>query len=129
MRAFIIYSRKAAAITAVSDTAVLEADGKDYACIGISIADENGNVVPDASNRVSVQVGGGTLMGVFSGDMTSSESYRSSFCKAYQGRCMAVVRSGCKAGEIKVTVEGEGLRQADLTLSAMGGCRKKQKLR
>lgn len=110
---------KAAAVKAVSDTEVLEADGKDYACVRISITDENGIVVPDAANRVSVQVGGGTLMGVFSGDMTSSESYRSSSCRAYQGRCMAVVRSGCEAGEIKVTVEGEGLGQAVLTLASL----------
>jgi beta-galactosidase len=100
-----------------SDCNELKAGGKLDANIAISIIDEQGSLVPNASNRVTVKIKGcGSLLGVISGDMTSNESYRSNSCKAYKGKCMAIIQATKEAGAIELEVEGEGLKSARIVL-------------
>lgn len=85
----------------------------------IEVVDESGAPVPDARNRIAVEVSGpAQLLGVLSGDMTSSESYRSSSCAAYRGRCMAVVQAGGSPGAIEVKADSEGLVAGRVAIQA-----------
>lgn len=100
-----------------SECGKLRAGGKDHAEIGIRIVDEHGSCMPSAANRVSVRVKGcGTLLGVLSADLTSNESYRSDSCKAFNGKCTAVVVASRQAGPIDIEVVSEGLPPASLRL-------------
>lgn len=117
-RQALVTAGPAAAIKLDYDGGALKSGREDYAGIAISIVDANGVVVPDASNRVSVKVDGcASLLGAFSGDMTSNESYRSRSCQAYKGRCKAVVVPAREAGPIDIVVESEGLAPAGLKLT------------
>ena len=115
----LITAGNATSIQLESDTGTFIADGKDYAHIGISIVDENGVLVPDAANKLTAEVrGNGTVLGLFSADMTSNESYRSSSCNAFKGRCMVVVQSTQDAGPVELRIEGEGLISGTLRLDS-----------
>jgi beta-galactosidase len=108
---------KPARIMLECDTDILSVDAVDYANITISIVDENGTLVPNASNRLTARITGcGSLFGIFSADMTSNESYRAESCHAFRGKCMAVVKSSQETGTIEVVVEGEGLQPGVLHL-------------
>lgn len=110
---------KPAKIVLESDTDLLSAGTVDYANITISIVDENDRLVPYASNKLSARIRGcGSLLGIFSGDMTSNASYRADSCHAFRGKCMAVVKVTKDTGPIEVVIEGEGLQPGVLHLQS-----------
>jgi beta-galactosidase len=97
----------------------LRADGQDLAFVTIEARDARGVWQPHATPRVTVSVeGAGTLAGLGSGDLTSLDSYAGAERDLYQGRALAVVRAGDKAGKITVTVTAPGLPVARATLKA-----------
>jgi beta-galactosidase len=46
----------------------------------------------------------------------STESYQASFRKAYQGRCLVVIKSTDQAGEIKLSAMADGLESSAITI-------------
>ncbi|MBP3962539.1 glycoside hydrolase family 2 TIM barrel-domain containing protein [Paenibacillus lignilyticus] len=99
------------------DAERLTADGRDFAELRILVVDEDGHLVPDAAHSISVTVqGSGSLLGVYSADATSSESYRSASCRAYRGIAAAVVRAGRDPGTIAIEASAPGLAAASWTL-------------
>ncbi|GLX65790.1 glycoside hydrolase family 2 TIM barrel-domain containing protein [Paenibacillus glycanilyticus] len=99
------------------DSDRLSADGRDFAELRIVVVDKDGRLVPDAAHLISVSVqGSGSLLGVYSADVTSSENYRSSSCRAYRGIAAAIVRAGHEPGTIAIEVSAPGLASASLTM-------------
>jgi beta-galactosidase len=45
------------------------------------------------------------------------EPFRADYRKAYNGKCLVVVKAGREKGEIRVTASAEGLPDAGTTLS------------
>jgi beta-galactosidase len=83
------------------------------------ILDHQGRLVPIASNAVSYSLeGDGELIGVDSGDPASHEDYRSSSRKAFNGLCLAIVRSNGGGGQIRVTAASPSLKAASVTMTA-----------
>ena len=108
-----------ARIRLAPDRSTIKADGSDLCFVTVEILDEALSMVPDADDNVTFTVEGeGTLAAVGSGNPTSTESYRGSQRKAFRGRCLAVVKSNGKPGEIHLSVQAEGLAPADLTILA-----------
>ena len=97
-----------AAVTVEAETATITADNRDLCYFDITIVDHNGNRIPDAKTELHCAVEGGTLMGIFSGNPASDDQYGSATCHAFEGRAVAIVRTG-KPGEVKVTVIANGL--------------------
>ncbi len=121
----LVTAGQASAIKLECESEPLGAEGKNFISIYISITDEKGIIVPDASNRVAVSVNGGaSLFGVVSADMTSSESYRSHCCKAYKGRCMAVVKTAEGKGVLEIEAVSQGLTPARLVVDSESSLRK-----
>ncbi|MGG1515433.1 glycoside hydrolase family 2 TIM barrel-domain containing protein [Paenibacillus oryzisoli] len=115
----LVTSGQASQIQLYCQDSLLQAGEREDAVIDISIVDENGVLVPDASHLVTVRVTGhGHLLGVISGDLTSNTSYRASSCKAFKGRCVAVIRAGITQGPIEVVVEGKGLAPSTIVLTS-----------
>jgi len=107
-----------AAIQAVCDCDVLQADGRDIAHIEISIIDGDGVINPVATNAVTVIVAGAAeLIGIDNGMPDSHESFKGSTMNVGCGLLLAVVRAKREPGEVTVTITSEGLETAIAKLS------------
>jgi beta-galactosidase len=108
----------AARIGLSADTATLINDGEDLAFITVDILDANGEVVPDASDRVLFRVEGpGELAGLCNGDPTSLETFDQNPISTFSGRAMVIIRSRAgEAGSIKLLAEACGLSRAAITV-------------
>ncbi len=105
----------ASGIRITPETASIKADNRDLCYFDISIVDENGDRVPDSKNAISCEISGGTLCGIFSGDPKNEDQYGSSFCHAFEGRAVAIVKT-TDPGKLTVTIGGEGLCSASASV-------------
>jgi len=86
------------------------------------VVDANGVVVPDADNPVTFAVTGpGAIAAVDSADNASHESFQGSQRRAYQGRCVAIVRATAASGEITVAATSPSLAPGSVTIDAVPG--------
>lgn len=108
---------EAASLTLSPDRVELKADGTDLSFITVTVVDNDGNMVPHADNMVNFSVEGpGMIAGVDNGSQTSMEPFKADCRKAYNGKCLAVIKAGKVKGEIRVTASSEGLPDATLFL-------------
>lgn len=117
-RSMVTTAGDAAALKAEVDRDTIMADGKDLAYISVDVTDENGNLVPDADNRVTFKVeGDGELVGVDNGWTTDHDSYQIDNRRAFNGKVLAIVRSTKEAGEFTVTASAQGLASSSVSIS------------
>jgi beta-galactosidase len=107
-----------ASIGLSSDRESLVTDHRDVAHVAVYILDDQGRVVPTANNEVSFEIeGAGLLLGTDNGDPASHEDYKSNRRRAFNGLCLAIVRSNGKAGRIQVKVVSPGLQSASVIIA------------
>jgi len=105
------------AIVLTPDRSELSADGTDLSFITVTVVDSNNIPVPNADNLVKFSVEGpGSIAGVDNGLQTSMEPFRADYRKAFNGKCLVVVKAAREAGDIKVTASSEGLTGASCAL-------------
>ena len=93
------------------------ANSQGLAHISVSIADKDGIPVPYASNLVQFEVQGeGKLVGVDNGDPLSHQNFKGKQITAFQGRCLAMIQSNGRAGQVSVRATSPGLEPATMTL-------------
>ncbi|MEU9287290.1 glycoside hydrolase family 2 TIM barrel-domain containing protein [Streptomyces sp. NPDC048275] len=92
------------------------ADGRSLVFVTAEVVDARGVVVPDADQLIAFDVDGGSLAGLDNGQEESAERYQASTRTAFHGKALAIVRSGTKAGTLKVTARAEGLRSGSVTV-------------
>ncbi len=109
-----------AAIDLVPDRNSLAADGDDMAFVTARIVDERGTLCPRADNRIVFGIEGpATVEAVCNGDATSLESFKSSHMKAFNGMCVAYLRStGAGAGEVTLSAAADRLAGSAVALRA-----------
>ena len=108
-----------AVISLQADRLRLAADGQDLAYVTVCLEDLEGNIVPDAGNRLSFEVeGAGVIAGVDNASLKDTDPYVGNERNAWNGRAMVVIRSKRQTGQITVKVSSEGLPQAVLKLRA-----------
>jgi beta-galactosidase len=91
-----------------ADRKFIDANGQDLSYITVELIDAKGNRHPQAENLITFQVEGeGILVGVGNANPMSLESYQAPLRKAWQGRCMVVLKSTGKPGIITLIVSGE----------------------
>ncbi|KXU35828.1 hypothetical protein AXK11_05690 [Cephaloticoccus primus] len=100
--------------------ATLRADGQDLAFVEIEAVDAAGQWQPWVDEKISVEVSGaGRLAALGTGNMRSSvERYTDSSCTLFQGRALAVIRTGKTPGSITLRVNAPGLGSTELELHA-----------
>jgi beta-galactosidase len=75
--------------------------------------------VPNAENLVRFSVSGaGELAAQGSGVPNEPASFRAPARKAFQGRCLAILRPLGASGEIKLQAMADGFPTAEITVSA-----------
>ncbi len=101
------------------DRAVINADGSDLAFVTVRILDSQGTLVPDADNLIQFSLSGdGSIAGLDNGQETSLESFQGTSHHAFNGLCLAVVRSTEKAGRITLQASTEGLAGGSVTIES-----------
>jgi beta-galactosidase len=100
-----------------ADRTTIKADGQDLSYITVELTDANGLRNPKAENLVKFTIQGGTIVGVGNANPVSLESYQLPQRKAWQGRCLVIVKSSDKAGRITLTASANGLPSSKLVIT------------
>ena len=106
-----------AKIKLTADRSVITASRNDLSYVKVEIADEQGNVVPDASIPVTFTVSGdGEISGSGNANPTDMESFNNSVCKTFRGQALAILRpiKNDKRGAIKLRAEANGLVSSEI---------------
>jgi beta-galactosidase len=111
---------KPASLRLTTDSGAVNSDGRDVALVHVDVLDANGNVVPNADNKISFNVtGNGKLIGVDSGNQRDIDSFKLNSRKAFNGHAYAVVQADRKPGNITLTVQSNGLKEASVIINTM----------
>ena len=104
-------------IRLIPEVTEIPADGHSIAFIQAELVDANGNVVPDADNKLTaVTKGEGSLAAFGSANPITAENYTTGTFAAYRGRAAAIIRSGYESGTCTLTVSGEGLESVSVEI-------------
>jgi len=105
------------ALKLTADKTQLAADGQDLSYITVELVDAKGNKDPKAENLVKFEIeGAGTIVGVGNANPVSIESYQLPQRKAWQGRCLVIVKSKKEVGNITLKASADGLTAAQVTI-------------
>ena len=109
---------KPAAIQILSDKTKLSADGESCVHLEVNILDKDGNFVPDSKNLIKFKITGpATNIGVDNGDPLDLASTKINHRKVFNGKCLLILQSQKKEGEITVEVSSEGLKSACIKIN------------
>lgn len=111
----------------------LPADGQSLCFAVITVVDENQRPVPYAETEVHARIVSGTcdqaaqeaapaekiavLAALGSGRPMTEENYTVGRITTYEGRALAVIRSGCQAGNVRLKVTAKGMAEAFLDIN------------
>ena len=113
-------SGEPASIRLTTDRKQISADGEDLAYIKLEIIDKNGNLVPDATIPVTVNVNGkATLLAAATANLRDIEPKTSPNVTTYKGQALIIVRSGKKAGKATITATStqfKGIGRQNITI-------------
>jgi beta-galactosidase len=88
----------------------------------VELVDAAGVRHPQAENDVQFALEGpGTIVGVGNANPVSLESSQLPQRKAWQGRCLVVVKAGTEPGNLVLKASAAGLKPAALTLTTQAG--------
>jgi beta-galactosidase len=108
-----------AAIHLSADRDNISADAYDIVNVKVEIVDENGLVVPTASNLIEFKIEGeGVLIGTDNGNPQDKTQMKSKQRSAYNGLALAVIQSTEKSGNIRITATSSGLKDASLLVTS-----------
>ena len=97
----------------------LKADGEDMSFVAVRVVDKDGNLCPNASHQLVMNVTGeGKFRGVCNGDQTSVEVFTNPTMKLFNGELVVGVQTTQKAGDMVLKVSGKGVGSASITLKS-----------
>ena len=104
-------------IQLTTDKKIVKANNQDLFYVTVELLDGKGNRNPLAENLVKFEIeGSATIAGVGNGNPRSLESYQNNERKAWQGRCLVIVKAGKSAGEIKLKAVVDGMDAASINI-------------
>lgn len=107
------------AIELSADRSDIKADGRDISFINVKVVDKDGNLCPDATNKIKFSVkGAGHYKAAANGNSVSLESFQAPYMKVFSGQLTALVQSNEKGGEIIFEASSAGLKKARITINA-----------
>lgn len=107
------------AIRLTPDRATIDSDGKSLCFVTVEVTDKDGNLCPLATNQIFFDINGeAVIAGVDNGCQTSLERFKANNRKAFFGKCLVVLQSTKKAGNITLTAKSAGLEKAVLSVGS-----------
>ncbi|HEY4786726.1 MAG TPA: glycoside hydrolase family 2 TIM barrel-domain containing protein, partial [Bacteroidales bacterium] len=114
----LVTAGKPAKIKLTADRKTIKADGQDLSYITVDITDKNGILNPQFNELIQFRIeGDGSIAAVGNSNPKSIESFQQPFRKAYEGKCLVIVRSNHKAGQIVLHASGKGLASEKIIIS------------
>ena len=102
---------KAAQIQMHIDKKNVKANQTDVIRVEITIADENGNMVPDAHNLLKFNISGpAEIIGVENGDILDMNPHKVNYRNAFNGKCLLLLQTTDVSGVIEVSVSSKDLK-------------------
>ncbi len=102
-----------------ADRNIIKANGQDLSYITVELVDDNGIRNPKAENPVKFEIeGAGKIIGTGNANPVSLESFTAPERKAWQGRCMVVIKSDYVEGKIILRASSPGLTPASIVISS-----------
>jgi beta-galactosidase len=109
---------KASQIRLSADRTQILANGQDLSYITVEVLDSEGVRYPKADNLIEFEVEGpGSIVAVGSSNPMGTESFQQPRRKAYQGRCLVIVKSEAEAGAVVLKASSEGLQAAQVAIT------------
>ena len=99
-----------------SDKSIINKNSDDLLFIECSICDLNKNIVNSADNEITFTVTGGTILGTDNGNPASVEKMRNNVRKAFNGKCLCVVKHDNIEGDIVITATSNGLINGTISI-------------
>ncbi len=113
-------ANKANSIEIFSRKKVMQANGQDLIYVEFTIKDKDGNTVPNANHLLNFSLDGpATIAGVGNGNNMSHEPFQANYRKAFNGKCLAIIKSTKVNGKIKLTVSSKGLESNTIELNSI----------
>ncbi len=114
----IVSADKPQQIEMLADKKVMGSTTHDVVHLEVNILDKDGNFVPDAMNRVNFAIDGdATILGIDNGDPINEDSFVGNTVKAFNGKCLVIVRSNGNKGKFTVTATSDGLESAKVSVT------------
>ena len=109
-----------AKITLRAEASEVQADDQELAFIEATITDHDGTPMPRTSNLLKFTVTGpAQIVATDNGDATGHASFQSSECKAFNGKCLVILRPTAGAGgTITLHVASDGLQASDAAVQS-----------
>lgn len=112
-------AEEASKIKLTPDRTTISANGQDLSYVTVELTDANGVRNPKANDLVKFTVeGSATIAGVANADPKSIESFQLPQRKAWQGKCLVVLKSDNRAGTIKLKASVPGMKDAETTITS-----------
>ncbi|MDO5969534.1 glycoside hydrolase family 2 TIM barrel-domain containing protein [Flavivirga aquimarina] len=113
-------AKEPAKIELLIDNETILANGQEVVHVEVNILDTDNNFVPKASNQIVFKVEGeGTILAVDNGDPKSEESFVGNTRSTFNGKCILIVKSTQKAGDIKISAQSKGLKAATVLVKSL----------
>jgi len=110
-----------AAVRMTPHRARINADGQEVSVVTVEIIDDQGRVVPTASDEVAFSVkGSGRIIGVCNGDPACHVTEDQTTYPAFNGLLAVYVQSSRDPGRIILTADSAGLKGASIVVDAVG---------
>jgi len=98
----------------------LLANKEDIVALEISIVDENGVPVPDATNEISVEVTGpAKLIGMDNGNQSDVTAFKTNTRKSFEGKLLITIQATAAKGKVKIILRSAGLKQSEYSVQAV----------
>lgn len=104
-------------IKLTADRGLINADNSDLSFITVEILDKNNILVPHADNMIEFEVSDlASIVGVDNGNQTSHEPFKANSRKAFNGKCLLIVKSKKEKGSVLIHADSKGLESALLQI-------------
>ncbi|MBP8959411.1 MAG: DUF4982 domain-containing protein [Bacteroidales bacterium] len=104
-------------IKALCDAMTIKANRTDISRIYITITDDKGNPVYDASNKITCEITGPLkLLGMEDANPRNTEDYKDNIQNAFHGKLLIYLQSSDIQGKANVKISGEGLNSLTFTI-------------
>ena len=101
-----------------ADRITIKANNQDLSYVTVELLDAKGNINPLTENVLKFEISGpGTIVGVGNADPVSLESYQEPQRKAWQGKCLVIIKSGKSAGQIKLKASANNMKSASVIIN------------
>ena len=100
-----------------ADKSCVNINSTDLVFIECNILDKNGTLCPTSDNEITFTCSGGSILGTDNGcQFDVSSSLRNNIRKAYNGKCLAIIKPNRTYNDIVVTATSDGLTTTTVTI-------------